>query len=49
MKIWKEKIRNNIHVIDSNVADRFLIGKSMNSKTVQFLKKRFSNLKKKYY
>ena len=46
-KIWKEKIKDNINDLDPNVADRFLIGKRMNIKTVDFLKKKLFKLKEK--
>ena len=48
-EFWKEKIKNNLDALDSNVADRFLIGKKMNQDTVNFLKKKTLELKKKVF
>ncbi len=48
-KFWKEKIKNNLDLLDSNVADRFLIGKRMKQGSVNILKKKTLELKKKVF
>ncbi|MBF96076.1 MAG: Mandelamide hydrolase [Alphaproteobacteria bacterium MarineAlpha9_Bin4] len=42
---WKEKIKKNLHDLDSNVADRFLIGKSMKANSINILRNKLSELK----
>ena len=46
-KSWKNTISYNIKILDSNVADRFLIGKEIKSGSAIVLKKKIMKLKQK--
>ena len=45
MENWKGIIENNLNLIDPNVADRFLIGKNMTSKSINKIRNKIKNLK----
>ena len=45
-KYWQRIIENNLNLIDSNVVDRFLIGRSMKIRTVQNIRNKVRLLKK---
>ena len=44
-KYWKRIIENNLNLIDSNVADRFLIGRNMKIKNVQNIRNKIKTFK----
>ncbi len=46
-KYWKEIIENNLNFIDPNVAERFLIGKNMENKSITKIRKKIRDLKNK--
>ncbi|MEC8099662.1 MAG: amidase [Pseudomonadota bacterium] len=45
-KYWKRIIEKNLNLIDSNVVDRFLIGRNMKGKTVENIRNKVKLLKK---
>ena len=45
-KYWQRIIENNLNMIDSNVADRFLIGRNMKSENIKNIRNKVDLLKK---